>query len=150
MSGGRTGETGQASKALDDNIKAIKRGASTTWAGASPSTPPGCVRSPGIDVSPKRIGGLRALRAIAARLAGHLTANSARGCLILLGTANPDRGTTEIWHRPWFDIDENALPGGVHIMSLTTLDVLRESGAVERRPGSTRCLGLARQSSARQ
>jgi amidohydrolase len=49
----------------------------------------------------------------------------APGCLILLGTANPDRGITELWHRPGFDVDEDALPLGVHIMSLAALDLLR-------------------------
>lgn len=39
-------------------------------------------------------------------------------------TANPERGITEIWHRPGFDIDEDALAIGVHIMSLTALDLL--------------------------
>jgi metal-dependent amidase/aminoacylase/carboxypeptidase family protein len=50
---------------------------------------------------------------------------AAPGCLLLLGTANPDKGITEIWHRPAFDIDEGALPLGVHIMSLAALDLLR-------------------------
>jgi amidohydrolase len=49
---------------------------------------------------------------------------AAPGCLVLLGTANPDSGITEIWHRPGFDLDEEALPIGVHIMSLAALDVL--------------------------
>ena len=52
---------------------------------------------------------------------------TAPGCLLLLGTANPDKGITEIWHRPGFDIDEDALPVGVHIMALTVLDLLRDS-----------------------
>jgi len=50
---------------------------------------------------------------------------AAPGCLLLLGTANPDKGITEIWHRPAFDIDEDALPVGVQIMSLAALDLLR-------------------------
>ena len=50
---------------------------------------------------------------------------TAPGCLLLLGTANPAKGITEIWHRPGFDIDEEALRLGVHIMSLAALDVLR-------------------------
>jgi metal-dependent amidase/aminoacylase/carboxypeptidase family protein len=50
---------------------------------------------------------------------------AAPGCLFLLGTANPDKGITEIWHRPGFDIDEDALPVGVHIMALAVLDLLR-------------------------
>jgi len=49
---------------------------------------------------------------------------AAPGCLMLLGTANPDKGITEIWHRPGFDIDEDALPVGVQIMSLAALDLL--------------------------
>lgn len=49
---------------------------------------------------------------------------AAPGCLMLLGTANPDKGITEIWHRPGFDIDEDALALGVHIMSLAALDLL--------------------------
>jgi amidohydrolase len=50
---------------------------------------------------------------------------AAPGCLMLLGTANPDKGITEIWHRPGFDIDEDALPMGVQIMSLAALDLLQ-------------------------
>ena len=50
---------------------------------------------------------------------------AAPGCLMLLGTANPAKGIVEIWHRPGFDIDEDALPVGVHIMSLAALDLLR-------------------------
>jgi amidohydrolase len=50
---------------------------------------------------------------------------AAPGCLILLGTANADKGITESWHRPAFDIDEDALPVGVEIMSLAALDHLR-------------------------
>ena len=50
---------------------------------------------------------------------------AAPGCLMLLGTANPDKGITEIWHRPGFDIDEDALPLGVHIMALAALDLLQ-------------------------
>lgn len=51
---------------------------------------------------------------------------AAPGCLMLLGTANPDKGITEVWHRPGFDIDEDALPVGVQIMSLAALDLLQE------------------------
>ena len=54
-----------------------------------------------------------------------LIMTAAPGCLLLLGTANPDKGITEIWHRPAFDIDEDALPLGVHIMSLAALDLLQ-------------------------
>ena len=50
---------------------------------------------------------------------------AAPGCLMLLGTANPDEGITEAWHRPGFDIDEGALPLGVEIMSLAALDLLQ-------------------------
>jgi amidohydrolase len=50
---------------------------------------------------------------------------AAPGCLMLLGTANPDEGITESWHRPGFDIDEDALPVGVEIMSLAALDLLQ-------------------------
>jgi len=49
---------------------------------------------------------------------------AAPGCLLLHGTATPGKGITEIWHRPGFDIDEDALPAGVHIMSLAALDLL--------------------------
>jgi len=49
---------------------------------------------------------------------------AAPGCLMLLGTANRDKGITEIWHRPGFDIDEDALPVGVEIVSLAALDLL--------------------------
>ena len=50
---------------------------------------------------------------------------AAAGCLMLLGTANPHEGITEIWHRPGFDIDEAALPVGVEIMALAALDLLQ-------------------------
>jgi amidohydrolase len=50
---------------------------------------------------------------------------AAPGCLMLLGTANPARGITEVWHRSGFDIDEDALPVGVHLMAKAALDVLR-------------------------
>jgi amidohydrolase len=49
---------------------------------------------------------------------------TAPGALMLLGTANPERGITESWHRPGFDIDEQALPLGVEIMALAALDVM--------------------------
>ena len=42
----------------------------------------------------------------------------APGCFMLLGTANADKGITEIWHRPGFDVDEEAL-------ALAALDLLR-------------------------
>ena len=45
--------------------------------------------------------------------------------IMLLGTANPAKGITEIWHRPGFDIDEDALPVGVEIMALATLELLQ-------------------------
>jgi len=50
---------------------------------------------------------------------------AAPGCLMLLGTGNPPKGITEVWHRPGFDIDEDALPVAVHIMAMAALDVLR-------------------------
>jgi metal-dependent amidase/aminoacylase/carboxypeptidase family protein len=49
---------------------------------------------------------------------------AAPGCLMLLGTANPDKGIAENWHRPDFDIDEEALPLGMEIMALAGLDLL--------------------------
>jgi amidohydrolase len=50
---------------------------------------------------------------------------AAPGCLMLLGTANPAKGLTEIWHRPGFDIDEDALPVGVQLLALAALDLLQ-------------------------
>ena len=50
---------------------------------------------------------------------------AAPGCLMLLGTGNPDKAISESWHRPGFDVDEDALPLGVHIMSLAALELLR-------------------------
>jgi metal-dependent amidase/aminoacylase/carboxypeptidase family protein len=50
---------------------------------------------------------------------------AAPGCLMLLGTANPDKGIAESWHRPSFDIDEDALPVGVQILSLAALHLLQ-------------------------
>ncbi len=49
---------------------------------------------------------------------------AAPGCLVLLGTANPAKGITEIWHRPGFDVDEDALPLGVEILSRAALELL--------------------------
>jgi metal-dependent amidase/aminoacylase/carboxypeptidase family protein len=43
---------------------------------------------------------------------------------MLLGTANPAKGITESWHRPGFDIDEDALPLGVEIIARAALDLL--------------------------
>lgn len=54
-----------------------------------------------------------------------LLMSPAPGCLLLLGTASPDAGITEIWHHPAFDIDEDALPVEVHIMPLAVLDLLQ-------------------------
>jgi hypothetical protein len=50
---------------------------------------------------------------------------AAPGCLMLLGTANPGEGITESRHVPGFDIDEAALPPGVHVLALAALDLLR-------------------------
>jgi amidohydrolase len=50
---------------------------------------------------------------------------AAPGCLMLLGTANPAKGITEIWHRSGFDIDEDVLSIGVEIMSLAALALLQ-------------------------
>jgi metal-dependent amidase/aminoacylase/carboxypeptidase family protein len=50
---------------------------------------------------------------------------AAPGCLLPLGTANPSAGITEIWHRSGFDVDEDALPVGVEILSLAALGLLR-------------------------
>ena len=54
-----------------------------------------------------------------------LRLEAAPGCLLLLGTANPERGITDIWHRPGFDVDEDALGLGIEIMSLAAIDLLR-------------------------
>lgn len=48
---------------------------------------------------------------------------------MLLGTADPAKGIAEVWHRPGFDIDEDALAVGVHVMSLAALDVLDRAAA---------------------
>ena len=53
-----------------------------------------------------------------------LLLRAAPGCLWLLGTANPDKGIAESWHRPGFDLDEDALPLAVEIMALAALDLL--------------------------
>ena len=50
---------------------------------------------------------------------------AAPGCLMLLGTGNPHKAISESWHRPGFDVDEDALPLGAHIMSLAALELLR-------------------------
>jgi len=51
--------------------------------------------------------------------------DAAPGCLMLLGTANPAKNITEGWHRPGFEIDEDALPLGVEIMALAALELLQ-------------------------
>lgn len=53
-----------------------------------------------------------------------LLMEAAPGCLMLLGTANPEKGITELWHRTGFDIDEDALPIGVEILARAALDLL--------------------------
>jgi amidohydrolase len=50
---------------------------------------------------------------------------AAPGALMLLGTANPDKAITEIWHRPGFDVDEDAVPIGVEIIARAALDILQ-------------------------
>jgi amidohydrolase len=50
---------------------------------------------------------------------------AAPGCLMLLGTANPAKGVTESWHRPGFDIDEDALAVGVEILARAALELLQ-------------------------
>jgi metal-dependent amidase/aminoacylase/carboxypeptidase family protein len=59
-----------------------------------------------------------------------LTASSPAGATrarppSFLGTAKPDKGITEAWHRSGFDIDEDALPVGVHVMATAALGLLR-------------------------
>jgi amidohydrolase len=53
-----------------------------------------------------------------------LLMQAAPGCLMLLGTANPAKGITALWHRPGFDIDEDALPIAVEILARAALDLL--------------------------
>ena len=43
---------------------------------------------------------------------------------MLLGTANAAKGITEIWHRPGFDVDEDAQPVGVQVLALAALELL--------------------------
>ena len=67
------------------------------------------------------------------------------GCLMLLGTGNAAEGITEIWHRPAFDVDEDALPIGVHILSLAALELLHTSPPL----GSRLVVSRARRSGSR-
>jgi amidohydrolase len=49
---------------------------------------------------------------------------STPGCVFAMGTYNPDKGTGG-FHRPDYDVDEDALPLGVEIMSRAALELLR-------------------------
>ncbi len=50
----------------------------------------------------------------------------APGCMMLLGTRNEAKGIKEIWHTPAFDVDEDALPAAVQMLSAAALDLLRD------------------------
>ncbi|MEL6179134.1 MAG: amidohydrolase, partial [Myxococcota bacterium] len=46
------------------------------------------------------------------------------GCFMLLGTGNPDKGTTHSVHHPAFKVDEDALPTGTTLHVLNALRAL--------------------------
>jgi amidohydrolase len=48
------------------------------------------------------------------------------GCVFCMGTFNPDKGTGG-FHRPDYDIDEDALVPGVEIMTLAALELLNSA-----------------------
>ncbi len=50
------------------------------------------------------------------------------GAMFRLGTGNVDRGLTYGCHHPKFDVDEDALPLGVALMSAVALEYLRTTG----------------------
>jgi amidohydrolase len=47
------------------------------------------------------------------------------GCYMLIGTRNEAKGITAAWHTPEYDMDEDALPLGVQIISGTVLQLLK-------------------------
>jgi amidohydrolase len=47
------------------------------------------------------------------------------GCYILIGTRNEAKGITAAWHTSEYDMDEDALPLGVQIISGTVLELLK-------------------------
>src|SRR5262249_38180339 len=52
------------------------------------------------------------------------------GCYLIIGSANPEKGTDFPHHNPRFNIDEDALPIGVEVMAATVQEYLasRRSG----------------------
>ena len=46
--------------------------------------------------------------------------------MMLLGTRNEAKGIKEIWHTPAFDVDEDAMPLAVQMLSTAALDLLRD------------------------
>jgi amidohydrolase len=46
------------------------------------------------------------------------------GCYFLVGSANPDKDLAYAHHHPKFDIDEDALPGAVALMTGSVFELL--------------------------
>lgn len=51
----------------------------------------------------------------------------APGCYFMVGSRNEEKGTHYQHHHPRFNIDEEALPIGVEILTRATLDFLEQA-----------------------
>jgi amidohydrolase len=116
---------------IDEVARAIVDAAGGTLAVAADYAIPAVVNEPGVVAAVERaaqqvVGAGGIVKNWRNRFADDLALlmEAAPGCLLLLGTANPAKGITEIWHRPGFDIDEGALAIGVEILSRAALDLL--------------------------
>jgi amidohydrolase len=117
---------------IEEIARAIAVAAGATIAIEADYAIPAVVNEPGVTAAVRRaaasvVGEGKILGNWRNRFADDvsLLMQAAPGCLLLLGTANPEKGITEIWHRPGFDIDEDTLAIGVEILSLAALDILR-------------------------
>jgi amidohydrolase len=51
--------------------------------------------------------------------------NIVPGCYFLVGANNPSKGASYPHHHPHFNVDEDAMPIGVEVLTRTALDFLR-------------------------
>lgn len=50
------------------------------------------------------------------------------GAFVFVGAGNPDKGITEPHHSPRFQIDEDALPLAMALLTASAIDMLNEAG----------------------
>lgn len=48
------------------------------------------------------------------------------GCMIWVGTGNPEAGIVHAWHHPAFDVDESALPGTAAVLAQAAYQALHQ------------------------